>query len=111
MEIRLFFSLYFLLFIILNVSELNATVSQQKNVDGVCGKPAQISAYIVRGRNFKRGEFPWMVALLKNLKNPPEFLCAATLISMRHVITGKNQNQIFSSFGDKKRLWVSVNVN
>ena len=90
MEIRFYLSLCFLLLIILNVSELNATVPQQKNVDEVCGKSAQGTGFIVNGKEFKRGEFPWMVAMLNKLENPAQFFCAGTLISTRHVITGKN---------------------
>ena len=103
MEICFYLSLCFLLFIILNVSELNATARQHKNVERVCGKPVQTAGFIIRGRDFKRGEFPWMVALLNEQKSPAEFFGAGTLISTRHVITGKNQmqKQIFSSFGDK----------
>ena len=102
MEIRLF-SFYFSLFVIVIVSELNSTVAQQRNVDSNCGKPAQGIGFIYRGREFKRGQFPWMVALLNKLKTLPEFFGAGTLISTRHVITGKNheQNQIFSPLGDK----------
>ena len=79
------------LFIIFDVSELIATVQQQENVKKVCGKPSQATGFIVRGKDFRRGEFPWMVALLNKLDNPAEFFGAATLISTRHVITGKNK--------------------
>ena len=103
MEIRFYLSFCLTLFIIYNVSELNASVSLQKNINSVCGRPAQATAFIIHGEELKRGEFPWMVALLNKSKIPAEFFCAGTLISTRHVITGKNQmqNEIFSSFSDK----------
>ena len=103
MEIRFYLSFYFSLFIIFNVSELNASVSLQKNINSVCGRPAQATAFIINGKEFKRGDFPWMVAMFNKLKIPAEFFCAGTLISTRHVVTGKNQmqSQIFSSFGNK----------
>ena len=111
MEIRYYLCFYFSLFIILNVSELNASVSQQKNVGKVCGRPKITGGFMFRGKDFKRGEFPWMVAMLNDQKSPVEFFCAGTLVSARHVITGKTQmqKQIFSSFGDKN--WPSVTVN
>ena len=93
MEIRFDLRFYLSLFIILNISELNAEVQKQRNVERVCGKPAQTVGFIVNGADFKRGEFPWMVALLNKLRNQPEFFCAGTLVSTRHVITGKNQMQ------------------
>ena len=86
MEIR--FDLCFLLFIILNVSDLNAIGRQQKSVGQVCGKPAQTVGFIVHGKDFKRGEFPWMVAMLYKRNITAEFFGAATLISTRHLITG-----------------------
>ena len=100
MDIRFYFCFCFSLFIILNVSD--ATAQQQNSVKRVCGKPAKAKGFIVNGADFKRGEFPWMVAMLNKLKNPAEFFCAGTLISTRHVITGKKQmhNRILS-FGDK----------
>ena len=102
MEIRFFLSFSCVLFVILNVSKLYATVQQQTNFVRVCGKPSQAAGLIIRGKDFKRGEFPWTVALLNKGKNPAEFFGAGTLISTRHVITGMNQNQISPSFGDKK---------
>ena len=103
MEIRFYLSFCLSHFIICNVSELNATLSHQKNINSVCGKPAQGIGLIIHGQELKRGEFPWMVALLNKSKIPAEFFCAGTLISTRHVITGKNQmqNQISSSFSDR----------
>ena len=97
MQIHFYLCFYFSLFIILNVSELNATVPAQRTVERVCGKPTQARGSIIQGKDFKRGEFPWMVALLNKRKNPPQFLGAATLISTRHLITGKTQMQIKSS--------------
>ena len=103
MEIRFFFGFYFSLFIILNVSELNATVRQQRNVEKVCGKPSQATEFMIHGKESKRGEFPWTVALFNKLNSPAEFFGAGTLISKQHVVTGKNQmenaNKI-SSFDD-----------
>ena len=100
MEIRCDICFYLSLFIILNVSE---TVQQHKNVERVCGKPAQTVGFIVHGKEFNRGAFPWMVALLNKQKNAVEFFGAGTLISTRHVITGKNQSTMNaeSSFADK----------
>ena len=97
MKIRLYLSFYLSVFIILKVSELNATGQQQNSFNKVCGKPVQTSGLIVHGKDFKRGEFPWMVALLHKQKNPARFFGAGTLISMRHVITGNlNLTQIKS---------------
>ena len=60
-----------------------------------CGNPknARIQSYrtsrMVGGEDFKRGDFPWMVALTRNSNNKdPDFFCAGTLVSNRHVITG-----------------------
>ena len=106
MEIRVVFSFCLSLFIILNVTELNAENSQQKNVVRVCGRPAKSLIPTIPNKVLFYDESPWMVALLNKLKIPAEFFCSGTLISTRHVITGKKQmqNQIFSSFGDKERL-------
>ena len=57
----------------------------------VLGKAQQVN-FVFLGDSFSRGEFPWMVALLDKITNPPAFFCAGTLISWRHVVTGKNKN-------------------
>ena len=85
MEIRLVLSFCLSFFIIINVSELNATTLQQKNVNRVCGESSRSYLSIFDHRPLQRRESPWLVALFNKLKSPPEFFCAGTLISTRHV--------------------------
>ena len=54
-----------------------------------CGKAQRTSGFIVRGKKFTRGDFPWAVALFFIGKNSPMFFGGGTLISKRHVLTGK----------------------
>lgn len=58
---------------------------------------------IMRGADFIRGEFPWIVALLKRSDDPEKIdklFCGGTLVSENVVLTGTlnvNQEIIFLS--------------
>ncbi|KAK9889211.1 hypothetical protein WA026_004490 [Henosepilachna vigintioctopunctata] len=55
-----------------------------------CGFSNITNSRVVGGVPAKLGEYPWMVVLgYRNSKNPsvPKWLCGATLISYRHVLT------------------------
>lgn len=54
-----------------------------------CGKFSFNSGLIVNGDDIKKGEYPFLVALLK-IKNQ-KFFCAASLITQKHALTGKKQ--------------------
>lgn len=55
----------------------------------VCGRSVVTNSLVVHGEPIARGAFPWLVAmfLLKNLG--PEFRCSGSLVSHKHVVTGK----------------------
>lgn len=42
---------------------------------------------VENGTLYKRGDYPWIVALMHTGANPPKYICGGTLISLRHVIT------------------------
>lgn len=52
-----------------------------------CGKFSFSSGLVVNGDEAKRGEFPFLVALLK--LQTQKFFCAASLITDKHALTGK----------------------
>lgn len=54
-----------------------------------CGSPNRNSGFIVHGDHFKRGDYPWIVALLYTGFSPPSYFCGGTLISTKHVVTGR----------------------
>jgi hypothetical protein len=55
-----------------------------------CGLVHKGSGLIVNGAEFRRGSFPWLVALMYVGDNSPsKFFCGGTLISAKHVLTGK----------------------
>lgn len=66
---------------------------QSKNEDlpfgEICGRSTVANSLVVHGEPVSRGAYPWLVAMfwLKNLG--PEFRCSGSLVSDRHVITGK----------------------
>lgn len=55
---------------------------------------------IFHGDSYERGEWPWLVAIYKKKEDTVGFVCAGTLVSDRHVITGeameitKNTNKL-----------------
>ena len=87
MKINLKFLL--LLYVVLPqlVLGANGILRQRRSATRKCGDPqiASIQSHrtrrVVGGESFQRGDFPWMVALYKNVSNQaPEFLCAGTLV-------------------------------
>lgn len=52
-----------------------------------CGKFSFNTGLVVNGDEVKRGEFPFLVALLK-LKTQ-KFFCGANLITQKHALTGE----------------------
>ena len=66
----------------------SGTVGRQKAA-GKCGEPYRGAGAIIGGAKFKRGDYPWNVALMDNRKTLPEFFCGGTLVSLSHVVTGE----------------------
>lgn len=88
---------YFLIFalMILFVSLTSADNIAGKSVTHTtrndnCGVPHRLRGNISGGRGFPRGSFPWMVALLyDDSVNEPKYFCGGSLISLKHILTGK----------------------
>lgn len=55
-----------------------------------CGNSIRSTSLIAGGTSFPSGAFPWVVALNYTKNKQTHFFCSGTLISSRHVITGKN---------------------
>lgn len=45
---------------------------------------------IFNGNSYTRGEWPWLVAIYKRQEGSLTFICGGTLVSDRHIVTGKN---------------------
>lgn len=70
---------YFFLFYI--SQEILQAISQS------CGKLSYGSGLIVNGEESKRGEFPFLVALIRI--SDQKFFCAGNLITKTHILTGE----------------------
>lgn len=68
-------------------------IDRYRRISDTCGVPKIEMGLIIRGQDFQRGSFPWIVALTHLDYEPPKFFCAGTLISKTFVISGK----LFSS--------------
>ncbi|CAB3222122.1 unnamed protein product [Arctia plantaginis] len=44
-------------------------------------------ALVYNGRNYMRGDLPWLVAIYRKKGNSLSFICGGTLVSNRHVVT------------------------
>lgn len=53
-----------------------------------CGRPRRDSGLIVGGSNIRHGQFPWIVAF-NQTRIDFSYFCGGTLVSLRHVITGR----------------------
>lgn len=58
-----------------------------QNVES-CGLRKTASRYVVGGHDFKHGDFPWIVALLRKTESGAEYFGGGTTISSQHVLTG-----------------------
>lgn len=80
-----------LVLICLVVDHSFAKKSLFKRDTNTCGSPYRVRGLVLGGREFQRGDFPWMVALLKKENfEPPKYRCGGTLISLKHILTGEH---------------------
>ena len=68
---------------------LPAFIDAQNSKKGFNGNPAVVPISEMPEKDFKRGDLPFMVALLDNRNESKPFFCAGTLITTRHVLTGE----------------------
>ena len=67
----------------------NATLKRVRRNNGACGIPSQSTSLIIRGNDFPRGTWPWMVALMQKATSPPRLFCGGVLVSSTKILTGK----------------------
>lgn len=71
------------------VAYANPVVNRSARNTDTCGISKKGAGLVVRGQNFRRGDFPWIVALIYTLTKPPSYFCGGTLISTKFVLSGK----------------------
>lgn len=59
--------------------------------ENVCGIARRSTGFMVQNSDLRRGEFPWIVALLYTKGDKPLFFCGGTLVTKNHVITGDTE--------------------
>lgn len=80
----------FVLVSLLTVSiSAESALKQSQTTFETCGVSKVNTGYIVGGKSFFRGSFPWIVALTYTKSEPPKFFCGATLISSKFVTSGE----------------------
>ena len=67
----------------------NFTLKRLRRNNRECGIPSKSTSLILGGNNFDRGEWPWMVALMKKTSSSPIFFCGGVLVSSTKVLTGE----------------------
>lgn len=67
----------------------SAEAARQKRNSLACGTPKRMSGLIVKGQNFTRGSFPWIVALMSTETEAVSFFCSGTIISPTYVVSGE----------------------
>lgn len=80
--------------LLLIVSEAFQAIAGVSTSNKVCGRPRRYSGLIIGGSNFTRGDFPWIVALMYKSMSSPKFICGGTIITTKHVITGKRRHSL-----------------
>ncbi|XP_052738764.1 serine protease gd-like isoform X1 [Bicyclus anynana] len=71
---------------------------------------APLVPLIVKGENFERGEWPWLVAIFKRRFSSLSYICAGTLVSDKHVITAAHCMQRESTYTAINNLVVRAGV-
>jgi secreted trypsin-like serine protease len=66
------------------------------NAEDTCGKVSIRSGLVVNGEATQPGEFPFLTALYK--LETDQFFCAGSLITRRHVLTGKKNKSFLKKF-------------
>lgn len=73
------------------VYPINERRSQiEESLEDICGKPI-LNSLAARGEEIRMGDHPWLAALWHmDKQNRLHFQCGGSVISDRHVVTGKN---------------------
>jgi secreted trypsin-like serine protease len=80
----------FVLSVISSCTANNSTESRvRRQSQVVCGVPSQSTSLIIRGNDFQRGTWPWMVALMKKSEASPKLFCGGVLVTSTKVLTGE----------------------
>jgi Trypsin len=70
---------------------INSTATRVKRQSHVvCGVPSQSTSLVIRGNDFQRGTWPWMVALMRKTESPPKLFCGGVLVTTTKVLTGES---------------------
>lgn len=86
------------IFIVLSITSFsvfgdNATHARIRRNNDACGIPSQSTSLIIRGNDFQRGAWPWMVAIMQKTTSPPRLFCGGVLVSSTKVLTGELKSQ------------------
>lgn len=71
------------------VTEEPPKIDIRVNLNDVCGKSLSTNSLIANGQPVISGYYPWLVALYNIRQLNLEFTCGGSLISNRHVVTGR----------------------
>lgn len=64
----------------------------------ICGVTVVPNPLVVHGHIVPRGAFPWLVAMFGVTNTGLEYKCSGSLISNKHVITGKSYTYLYQIF-------------
>ena len=70
-------------------------ISVQSNPTLDCGKKNGVQGNVYGGDPTKPNTWPWIVAFLHRVKKKKTFFCGGSLVSAKHVVSGKTNNSFF----------------
>lgn len=74
------------------INQTSAKKSLFKRIN-TCGSPNLAKSLVINGSEFSRGDYPWMVVLMKiEYLKPLTYRCGGTLISLEHILTGETNS-------------------
>lgn len=77
-------------FLFTSAPKVTTTIANRNSEETECGQSlTNIQHLVIGGQNVREGQFPWLVALMYRQNSNYKYRCAGTLVSDRHIITGK----------------------
>lgn len=86
--------------------------TNKQEVSKICGRSqSKLSPFIANGKTVKPGDWPWLAGLFLNNDINIDFLCGASLITSRTLITAAHCIHYYETVHKKEKIIVAMGVH